>query len=314
MPINLSIFTGDITVVLGSFNVLRVERSISGVVGPFVEITAPTATPASLTAPNGGSLAVSGLTLQIQISNEPPALVTFTGTNPLTPAQIVSQINAVFSPDIATEVTNHLKLTSPTTGTDSKVKILGGTSLSLFGFTVNQTDIGEDPYIALTSGQETYSYTDDAGEAGYFYRTWFFHTTTLLESPRSDPFEGVPGTQVTSGQLSLATIDLVDLSGKALPNRKISVYPVSQPLLVEGFGVDLGRAGITIETDNSGHAETQLVRGSIVKVVFDGTSFIRTISVPDVSTFDLLEALSAVPDQFSTAVIPNLPAAPRRTM
>jgi hypothetical protein len=314
MAINLTIFTGNIAAVLGSFNVLRVERSTTGSGGPYTEITAPAPVAASLLAPNGGSLALVGLTLEIKVNNNAPVLVTFTGTNPLTPTQIVAQVNAAFTPDIATEVTNKLKLTSHTTGTDSRMQVIGGTALALFGFTAGQLDIGEDAYITLLITQETYSYTDEAGEAGNFYRTWFFHTTSLLESPRSDPFEGVPGTQVSSGELSLATIDLVDVSGRALANRKVSIYPVSQPLLVEGFGADLGRAGVTIETDNSGHAEVQLIRGTRVKVVFEGTSFIRTIEVPDVSTFDLLDAVALVPDQFSTAVVPNLPAAPRRTI
>lgn len=314
MAINLSIFIGNPAAVLGSFNRLRVERSTDGVDGPYTEITAPSATAASLLAANGGSLALVGLTLELKIDNAAPVEVTFTGTNPLTPAQIVTQINTAFPSDIATEVATKVQLTSPLTGTGSRVLVVGGSALVLLGFTEDQLDIGEDAYIELLIDEDTYPYTDEAGQGGNIYRTWFYDTVSGLESPRSDPFEGVPGTQVSAGVLSLATINLVDLSGRALANRKISLYPVSVPLTIEGFGVDLGRTGVTMVTDNSGHAEVQLVRGSIVKVVFEGTSFIRTVKVPDETEFDLLEAVSLEPDQFTMAVVPNLPAAPRRIL
>lgn len=314
MAINLSIFAGDITAVLGSFNRIRVERSTTTELGPYTEITAPLATPATLLAGASGNYAVVGQTIEIKVNSSAPVIVTFTGTNPLTTPQVVSQINTALGAAIASDDANVLRLTSNLTGTVSVVEVISGTALGTLGFTAGDRDVGEEPYITLISGQENYPFTDDDGIGGYIYRTWFFHTGTLLESPRSAPFRGEPGTQVPSLSLSLATVDLIDLRGRALPNRKISIYPVSMPLIVDIYGVDLGRAGVIIETDNAGHAETNLVRGSQVKVVFEGTTFIRTIEVPDVSTFDLLTAVGAVPDQFSTAVIPNVPVAPRRTL
>jgi hypothetical protein len=314
MAINLTIFAGDISQVLLSFDVLRVERSTTGDTGPYSEITAPAATAATLVGPNAGSFNLVGLTLEVKVDNDATVLITFTGVNPLTTTQVVDQVNTALGASIATDDANRLRLTSTITGTASKMEIIGGTALAVFGFTAGDRDIGEEPYITLVAGQENYAFTDNDGEAGYFYRSWFHNTVNNQDSQRSAPFEGVPGTQVTSGTLSLATIDLVDLSGRALPDRAITVYPVSIPLTVEGYGVDLGRAGITVLTDNSGHAELSLIRGARVKVVFEGTQFIRTIDVPDQSTFDLLVAVSAEDDQFTKAVILNIPAAPRRTL
>jgi len=314
MAINLKIFAGDITAVLLSFDVIRVERSITGELGPYSELTAAVASSATLLGTGAAGFNVSGLTLEVKVNNNPNVIVTFTGTNPRTAAQVVDQINTALGGTIASDDVNRIRLTSLSTGTASKLEIIGGTALAALGFTVGQRDIGEEPYIVLIPGQENYQFVDNDGEDGYFYRSWFFNTVNSQESPRSAPFEGVPGTQISSGNLSLATVDLVDLSGRALPNRQITIYPVSVPLTVEGFGVDLGRDGITMTTDNSGHAEVTLVRGARVKVVFDGTSFIRTIDVPDQSTFDLLTVLNTTDDQFDKAVILNLPAAPRRTL
>lgn len=314
MAITLSIFAGDIAAVLLSFDVIRVERSITDEAGPYTELTAAVATAATLLGSETGSFNVTGLTFEVKVNNDSSVVVTFTGTNPLTPAQVVSQINAALGASIASEESSKIRLTSSTTGTASKLEVIDGTTLAELGFSIGDRDVGEDAYIDLVPGTENYTFIDNDGAEGYFYRTWFFNTTNSQESPRSLPFEGVPGTQVSAGTLSLATIDLVDISGRALPDRSISIYPVAIPLTVEGRAIDLGRDGVTITTDNSGHAEVNLIRGSRVKVVFNGTSFIRTIDVPDQSTFSLLDAISTVDDQFSTAVVPQLPAAPRRTL
>ena len=130
----------------------------------------------------------------------------------------------------------------------------------------------------------------------------------------SEPFQAGPSSPLDPSDLSLCTVDLVGLSGQPLPNRRITIYPVSLPLIVAGAGVDLGRDGLVLETDESGHAEGNLVRGSRAKVVFEGTTFITTIDLPAPPTFDHLSAVAAEDDQFATAVVPNLPAAPRRTL
>lgn len=314
MAINLTIFTGNIAAVLASFDVIRVERSTTGSAGPYTELTATVASAATLVGTETGGFNVDTLTLEVKVNNSPNVLITFSGTNPLTIAQVVDQVNTALGGTVGSDDTGRLRLTSSTTGTASKMEIIGGTALAELGFSVGQRDIGEEPYVTLIPGQENYPFIDNDGQQGYFYRSWFFNTSNSQESPRSAPFEGVPGTQISSGNLSLATIDLVDVSGRALPNRRVTIYPVSTPLSLEGFGVDLGRDGITLKTDNSGHAEANLVRGARVKVVFEGTSFIRTITVPAQSTFDLLDAVGAEDDQFDKAVVLNLPAAPRRTI
>jgi hypothetical protein len=53
------------------------------------------------------------------------------------------------------------------------------------------------------------------------------------------------------------------------------------PLAVDGFQVGLGRVQVNMRTNVNGHAELALIRGSSLRVVFVGTSLIRSIVVPD---------------------------------
>lgn len=310
MAINLDISAGDIATVIASFDVIRVERSTTLDTGPFTEITAPTAQAATLTGA-AGTFTVTGLTLSLILNNGTQVDVTFTGTNPLTTDQVVAQINAAVGVNIASNVANVLVLTSNLTGTASRLEIIGGAAAPILGFSASQNDFGEDAYITLVPGQTLYSYTDNAGVAGNFYRTRFFNTITNVPSAYSPVFTGAPGTQVQPGNLALCFLDIVDAAGNARPGQQVAFYPVGVPLKVDGFDVGIGAPPLVIETDNSGHAETNLVVGQRLRAVFVGTSLVRDFTVP-ATAFDLLTVLSTSSDIFDVQQ-PQLPAAPRRT-
>jgi hypothetical protein len=158
-----------------------------------------------------------------------------------------------------------------------------------------------------------YSFTDDDGEAEYFYKAQFFNTSNNLSSAESSPFQGDAGTVVDPANLSVAKVDLIDGRGVALEGQEITFYGVDQSFQVDGFQIALTRRPITIVTDNTGHAETPLVSGTRWKVIFEGTSFIREFVVPAGAAFDLLALLGAAPDPFKIAE-PVFPAALRRTL
>lgn len=312
--IDLDIFVQDPAAALSSFNVIRVERSVTLITGPFAEITTPApAKPATLLSSISSPYNVGGTTLQLQVDSGAVAPFVFSGSGNRTVDQVVDDINAVISPDVAVDEAGKLRLTSTLLGTASKLEIVGGSAVTPLGFAIGQRDIGEEPYIPLVSGQTDYAFSDKDGEAGYYYRVRFYNTGTGLLSAYSEPFLGSPGTLVSSGGLSVGSIDMVDATGTALPEQHISIVSVHQPLQVEGFQVALDRRLVTVETDNAGHAEVTLVRGLRVKVVFEEIGLIREITVPNAPTFDLMALVSAAPDPFSVA-IPNLPAALRRTI
>lgn len=314
MAINIDVFVSNIVAALASFDVVEVQRSVTVDSGPFEFLTkvAP-ADAATLLGSITGPFTIVGQTLQVKVDSGAQVDVVFTGIDPLTTAQVLDQINTALLATVAFDESNALRLTSTITGTSSKMEVVDGSAAATLGFTAGQRDIGSEEYIDLVTDQDAYIFIDNDGQAGYFYRVRFLRPSTGAVSQWSAPFLGAPGTQVTTASLSLATIDLIDASGQAQAEQKITFYPLNKPLTVEGFSVAIGRGPVTMETDNAGHAEVSLVRGTELRVLFEGTSLIRDIVVPDQTTFNLLGLVEVSPDIYDV-VEPNLPAAPRRSI
>jgi len=313
MSVTIRVSVSGIDDVLLSFTVLRIKRSTTGIDGTYSLLTADSPAAATLTAPNSGSYNVAGKTLQLVIDQGAQVDILFSGLDPLTTAQVVDQVNAALGDSVAGEVSNTLKLTSTQTGTISVVEIVGGSAAAEFGWSGGERDIGEDAHVDLQAGIPSYTYTDNDGQRGYFYRAQFYNPSNGLASADSEPFEGDVGTLVSSGTLSLVKVDLVDARGIAVPDQEITFYPQHELLSVEGFQVALNRAPITIKTNNSGHAEVSLMRGLKVRVVFEGTSIIRAIEIPDDPVTNLLTVMGLSPDPFDIKQV-RFPTAPRRTL
>lgn len=310
---NLNISVSGVDQVLLNFNVIRIKRSTTGVNGTYDLLTANTPAPAVLTAPNTGNYAVAGKTLKILVDQGSQVDILFTGLDPLTVPQVVDQINVALGATIASDVANQLVLTSTVDGTGSKIELGDGSANAVFGFSDGERDIGEEAHVPLQAGTVSYTFIDKDGEGGYFYKAQFYNTSTNLESNDSAPFEGDVGTLISASNLSTAKVDLVDARGIAVEGQEISFYPYHDPVEVEGYQVALTRAPISITTNNAGHAEVTLVRGLRVKVVFEGTSLIRDITIPDATEFNLLTEMSSAQDPFDVAE-PNFPLAFRRTL
>jgi len=304
----------DIDVVLSSFDVIRVKRSTTGQAGPFDLLTADTAVAATLTAPTAGNYVVAGKQLQFEYDAQPQVSLTFVGTAPLTAAMLATQINAAAGATVAFDDSGTLRLTSPNTGTSSRVEIIGGDSLTDFGWTAGTRDIGEDAHVILIADQVLYDYTDNDGDATFWYRAQYFNTVNLLASQDGAPFQGTPGTVVPAANLSKAVVKMADGTGTANANLVFTLYSVQEFLSVAGFNVGLNRAPIgTIVTDSIGEGELLLVRGLRLKVVIDGTSVIREIVVPDTDEFDLLALMGTAADPFDIQT-PEFNLALRRTL
>jgi len=312
--VTLNIFVQDIGGVISSYDTMKMRRSVTDETGPWSEITAPSPQSATLTAPNSGNYDVVSKTLQLIIDNQAQQNIVFTGgLEPLTVPQVVNQINAVF-PGVASDVANYLTLTSTDTGTGSKVEIVGGGAAAEFGWSDGDRDIGEEAYITLVAGQTSYTFVDKDGESGYYYEAAYYNTVNQLQSSWSLPFQGDVGTVIPATNLSKGSVDLVTAEGIAVVGQTITFYPYHDPSLrVEGYGVALDDAPIEIVTDNTGHAEANLVRGLRARVVFEGTSLIREIVVPDEDSFDILTLMATSPDPYGV-VDPEIPYAIRRTI
>lgn len=313
MAIRLSINVRDTAAVLASFTSIRVKRSTTGESGAYSLITAAAPAAAYLHASVAESYSVVGKTLSILRDSHAQVDVLFTGVGSLTAAQVATQVNAAVGTTIATVESSALRLTSTITGTASKLEILASSAASAFGWLGGIRAIGFDAYIPIQAGITLYEYTDNDGDEDYYYKVSYINSLNGQISGDSSAFLGSAATLVDTSGLSIATIDLVDARGIAVPAQKISFLSVHEPFVAEGFQIALTRDPITITTDNLGHAEVALVRGLRVKVVIEGTSLIRDIVVPDETTFDLLTAMAAAPDPFGV-VQPSFPYAIRRTI
>lgn len=315
MPsIKLRINVRDITAVLSSYDVIRVKKSTTGENGQYDYITGASPTSAQLIAPTDESYTIVGKTLQILRDSHDQVEVTFTGTDPLSAAQVVSQINTAVGVSIASAEGNSFKLVSTITGSESKMEIAGGTAASDFGWTAGDRDVGLEAHIPLQAGVSLYEFIDDDGEAGDYYKVNYYNSSNQLTSTDSSPFLGATATLVSASNLSIATVDLVDGAGIAVEGQQITFWSVYEILEVDAYVVGIQREPIgTVTTDSAGHAEISLIRGLRIKVVFEGTSLIREIVVPDASTFDLLTEMSSAPDPLDITELPfNL--AIRRTL
>lgn len=313
MAVTLSINVGSIDAALASFDVIKILRSTTGVGGVYGPITAISPVAATLTAPTAGNYTVVSQTLQFIIDQGAQINHIFTGVDPLTAAQVASQLNTAAGETIAFDDSGTLRFTSNNTGLASRIEIVGGAGADAFGWVAGDRDVGEAAHIQLVADQSIYGFTDDDGLSSYFYKAVFFNTLNGLSSAESPPFQGDAGTVVDASTLSTAKVDLINFSGRALAQQQITFYGVDEAFQVGDFQLSLTRRPETIVTDNTGHAEIPLIKGSTVKVVFVGTTLIRELVVPNTPEFDLMAVLGAAPDPLKIVDI-VFPAAPRRTL
>ena len=308
---------------IGHFNRLQVYRSESGDAGPFEEITdeawSPPRLPESggdrpLSPVTGALVNIVGETLELTINNE-DLIVTFTGVNPLTRAQVATQITNQSLGMLAAYVDadGEIVIEGVYPGRGSRVVLTATDGSVALGLEAGEA-IGKDPRISLAPGQVIYTLTDTFGSRDYFYRSRFFNIVTggQSESSVSHSPKNVVGVAVDN--VIIGYLDVVALSGKPQERQEVCVYneymgpPVDGRLVVGGSVVKY--------TDESGHVEFNLVRGQRLTVSVQGTNLVRTITVPTdpaVKLFSLFDPSIGEQDVFRVAV-PDLIVAERRAL
>jgi len=289
MSNTIAIEVADIATIIADFDVVQVQRSTLG--SPYtdaLEVTAAATTKPVLKGTLEGAFALlQGKTLKIKVDRGAEQVLLFLGDNPIALVQVISEFNTGITGATAkNEGGGKLQIDGNNPGTDGHLHITGGTGLAILGLTVDQKDGGEDPYITLVSGTTLYSYTDNGGVVDDYYRTRFYNTSSGLFSAWSDWMQS-SAAAVSSNKLILATVQLATLAGLALDDRKIFISPANTSKS-DGYGIMGGSLEMT--TDSQGKAQTYLVMGALVDVIFGGTDLVRRILVPSVgSTFDLLD-------------------------
>lgn len=314
--IKLKIYVDELANVLTLYDSIQVQRSITAPPAPTpVDLTDTEATSAEIIGTLEGPYIINGETFTLEV-NGVEIIITFASPDPVSLLDIIDEINIAFeTAELAAlasdDGTGKLKLTTVDKGTQYTLEIVGGTALSILGFTAGAKDNGEAAYILLNASTTNYEFDDGSGDSSYYYRTRFYNTVSEIFSDWSDWIQGTTGAVIDSADLITAKVKLATLDGMALSGKKITIVNVSEPTIVNNFGI-FGNA-IDLETDSAGAAETPLVKGSLVDVIFSGTSIIRRIRVPSTGTeFDLLDSSLVEADSLEI-MRPDLPYAPRRS-
>lgn len=312
--IKIKFYVAEIANVLTDFNYVQIQRSEAG--SPYSDakfITADTAQKPVLTSTNEGPFAsLQGKTLKLKVNGGGEQTVTFTAADPISMANVVAEIDSQTTGLTPSEdAEGKLQLEGDLAGTLGTLEITGGTGLAILGFTTGDKDNGEDQHVALQAGVNDYEYDDGSGSASFWYRFRYYHLTNQTFGGWSDWIQGTTGTAIDAAELIVGKIKMAELDGQAMVGAKITLVNVYNPLIADSHFI-AGKS-LQLETDGTGQAETTLIKGSIIDVIIEGTSFIRRIEVPDTGTeFDLMDETLVQDDPFQIQV-PDLPAAVRRS-
>ena len=304
-PITVSYFVRDITEALLTFDRMVWFRSRTGDDGLFEAATAVAPVAATISGAAVGPHAVDGKTLSLIIDGTTALDVVFSGGDPYTTAAVVSDINGASADVVASaDAEDRLVLTSATTGSLSSLEVVESDAAVYLGFSTGDAAVGLDQNVVLVGGTHQYFYLDQNSDETFSYKIQLLNSSTLQVSNLSVP---IPASQIPIipySQTTVASIRLVDMSGRPLSGRRVTVFNVFQPNIVQGHGVF--RHYLQMTTDVDGYAETRILRGMKVDLSIDGSGFVRRLQIPsNVDVVDLLDPALVVGDEFEIAE-PNI--------
>lgn len=308
MPATFVIEVSDLDSVLQLYDRIEVWKSADATpTGSYTEITADTPQPAILETPTGGPYTISGQPLSIVLNGADPVVVTFSGTDPIPLTEIIDQLNLAIPSFASPSVLNHLHMQSPIAGTGSSLLVTGTAAVTLG--VPSAVAYGKGPRILMGNLNSSYRFVDLAGDDNQYYKFRYYSQLTKAVGAFSDPFRGEVSVILPQSSLAKATVNLIDTTGAPIIGRRIILVPV-QAQIVPYNGVNYGllpsNDRIELTTDGAGHAEVNLVKGTLVRAFFEGSGYAREFVVPD-ADFDLLTVLSTQPDPFSIIQAPPMP-------
>lgn len=301
----------------GLFDQLEVWRSRSGSGGPFEEVTGTAWAPASVSI-LAHPYVVDTKTLSLLVQEQTRVDILFSGSDPLPAATVATQVQAQSNGLLRSYVSGiSLIIETAAPGAISILRVLESDASGIFGLEILEPQsvvFGQDARLSLIYGKTAYSFTDPNGSSDYFYRARFRNSGTHEVSEFTEPFQVTALAGLDSSALIVGTIDLVDLTGLAVRNTRVLIYNAFNGSVIQSKVV----VGGPLEklTDETGHAEFTLVRGSTITLSIAGTPLARNVTVPtdpSLTSFNLLDAAYGGPDVFDVQV-PNYDYATRRSL
>jgi hypothetical protein len=312
---------------LGFFDLIEVWRSRGNASGPYEELTAPSWLPARLPktagdaptpAVTGPTVNIVGKTLEFVLKEKDTILVFFSGTDPLTYAQVAAQITAQSSGRLRAYVDEDVQMTVETLepGTGAALRVLPGDAASLLALPLTEPEslvFGRDARIQLIKDLNTYRFSDISGSTAYYYKTRFRNRSTSAVSEFSLPFGVAQSLGVSPANLVCGYLNLVSLDGKPLVGREVSLCSPFTGELVENRL--LAGNPLMKRTDHEGHVEFTLVRGQKYALAISGLNLAKELVAPTdsaVSSFSLVSASAGTQDDYFRVREPEVTVMERR--
>ena len=296
---------------------LEIWRSVLGESGPYEELSASSWKPAMFSSVPGANLNVSGKVLSFLVNEKIPVNITFTGTDPLTPAQVASQIVSKGLGYLNASVSSgNLLIWTVQDGGLASLRVIPGDAASLLSLPIAEPDclkFGQDPRPVLVPGLKTYEFNDYWSEPAYFYKTRFFNSLTGARSKFSETVSATRKLGVDPALVVTGFVQLLQADGRPGSLQEVVVYNVFNATRVAG-GMIVGSPQKLL-TNSDGYVEFQVLRGLVFDVGVGGTSFVRKVTAPtdpSVLKFDVFDPEYGEDDNL-TVQRANLPYADRKT-
>lgn len=295
-PLSLSHFIADIATALAAYNRIRWYRG-SSEHGAFEAITGAAATPALVATSRGEPFDVGGKSLTFRVNGGAPIVLVFAGVGELSASNVAAQLQGATALWTAAASGTKVSLTTVATGGTASIEILDGDAAPYLGLLLGTTSIGLDADTALSAGVHEYTYTDPQSALTYWYKVELRSSSTPVVAPLSPAFPVQRPARIADAQTIVCYLRLADMRGAAIPQRKVIVSNVFAPNTASGFGVF--RHYEEIETNADGYAEIRLLRGMLIDLAIDGTSFVRRIQIPTMGdAVNLLDPALVTEDEF----------------
>lgn len=309
---------------LDGFDQLEVFRSLSTSQGPYEPLTDRTWKGAQARADwVGHGLSaptwipgLSGKTLELVVAHSRLVQITFTGGEPITPADAAQQIIDQGHGLLLAYSNSHGELVVETAapGAAASLNVIASEAAHLLGLPLGVQQ-GRDMRPDINPHDPMLVFTDPFGSRDAFYRTRFRNRSTGAVSAYSLPYSvASQGVGLSPSSLVVGELQLVSGDGRPVVGRTVSLKSEFNGTVVEGAVV--AGSDLTGATNHDGRVEFVLVRGQRYTLAISGTNLVRDITAPvdpAVNRFSLVSAEAGNQDDYFKVVVPNIPTMERRS-
>jgi hypothetical protein len=167
-----------------------------------------------------------------------------------------------------------------------------------------ETGIYSAAWTPALAGEYTLVWTFEVDEVEYSV------TDTVFAFDHASNVDVPDAPDVGSSNTCLITATFIDAAGDYLSGVKVRFSPNIES--ARKLGIGFVAADVTAVSNSSGSVSFNVVRGIEGLLAVSGTALVRTVTIPNQTTVDLFELLSAAPDLLEVQELELVPL-PRRS-